>query len=486
MPLFEGFIGGSYRARSKSIADDACINLYPEITEVPQGAKHGVLYGTPGLRPLIAALNSQGCRGLFSQDGRTFTVIGDTFYELTAQQVLTNHGTIHNNGSPCSFSTNGRGGEQLVIVGGNELKVFNLVTNTLSAAIVLPLTNAPVMVLFTDAYFLLLEADTVRVWFSALEDGTMWDALDFFARSETSDNLVGMAVIRDRIWVLWSQTSEVFYDSGDADNPFVPYPGSVMQEGLVSPWALTIQGEALYWLAQDNGGSNRIVSATDYVPVVVSTPPISYAIASYSIVNDCEALAYEQEGHPFVAFTFLAADVTWVIDTRENQWHQRDDFDQLTGISHRWRARGVCYSGRDVIAGDFETGDLYILDLDYFQNNGKVLRRERTAPYLSSDNQWIFVDSLEMGLQSGIGLQAGQGNDPQLELSISGDSGMTWGPQTFAAMGAVGKYDASPTWRMLGRVRADRFVVKIVQTDPVRAVWGPGLWLRVTPGTGQR
>lgn len=485
MPLWEGFTGGSYRTRSQNIAADTCINLYPEITE-SAGVKHGVLYGTPGLNPSQSVVSSES-RGFFSQDAFTVGVIGDQFYDFDiASGTATAKGTIPNGGQPCSFASNGRGGEQIIVVGGGILKVFNLLTRTLSAAIVLPLTNAPVKVVFTDAYFLLLEANTIRVWFSALEDGSMWDALDFFARSETSDNLVGLEVIRDRVWTLGSQTSEVYYDSGDADNPFVPYPGSVMQEGLVGPWATAVQGEALYWMAQDNQGRNRVVSATDYSPVVVSTPPISFAFAQCPKLSDIEALSYEQEGHPFIAFTSPSGDITFVLDARENQWHQRDNYDVNTGLSHRWRARGVCSVGQSIIVGDYETGDIYTLDLDCFTDNGKMIRRERTAPYLSSDNQWMFIDSIEMGIQSGVGLQAGQGSDPQLELTISGDSGNTYGPQVLASMGAVGQYNATPTWFILGRVRGDRFVAKVVSTEPVRQVWGPGMWLRVTPGTGQR
>jgi len=40
-------------------------------------------------------------------------------------------------------------------------------------------------------------------------------------------------------------------------------------------------------------------------------------------------------------------------------------------------------------------------------------------------------------------------------------------------------------WRRLGRARADQLVLEVSQTDAVRAVWGPGLWLRITQGSEQ-
>lgn len=484
--LWPAFIGPSYRARSQAIAADALGNLYTEATENASDAKQTTYYGTPGLKRLFT-VGTLGCRGLFAQDGRQFAVVGDTIYELdSALTAGTSLGTIMNDGLPVSMATNGHGGEQLAIVGGGQLKVFNLASNTLSAAIVLPLTNAPVQIDFTDGYFLLVEANTIRVWFSALEDGTLWDALDFFAVSVTSSNVVGIKVLRDRVWVFQTSSSVIYYDSGDADNPFVPYPGSVMQEGAISPWGILILGEAVYWAAQDNQGRNRFVSAADYAPTVISTPPISFALASYTTTDNVEAIGYEQEGHPFVLWTLPTPGNSWCYDVREQHWHERYGWDQSTGQRARWRARGLCVVGNTIVVGDYANGNIYSLDLDTFTDAGDgIIQRLRRSPYLSAENQWLFIDRFEMGIQSGVGLNAGQGSDPVLMLSLSRDSGHTWTPPTTASMGKMGDYTARAIWRRLGRARADRLVFEVTQTDPVRAVWGPGAWLMARPGSGQ-
>lgn len=488
MALWPNFTGPAYRARSQSMADDLLINLYPEISENPVGAKQTNYYGTPGLKFLLTAATgvTTGCRGSFEQDNVALTTIGANVYSVNiSAPSVTLLGTIPDDGKPVSYASNGRGGEQIVICGGGQLKVLNLLTMVLSGAIVLPLTNAPVMVDFTDGYFLLTEANTIRVWFSALEDGTTWDALDFFAVSLTSSNVVGIKVMRDRIWVFQSQSALVYYDSGDADNPFVPYPGSVMQEGAVTPWGIMVLGETMFWLAQDNQGRNRIVSAQDYAPTAISTPPISFALASYSNIDDAEAFAYEQEDHPFIGWNFTSADKSWFYDMRTQQWHERSYRDTVTGTRHRWRARGVCSIGQVMLAGDYQTGDLYTLDLDTFTDNGATIERVRRAPYLSGENQWLFLDRLELGMQPGIGTLTGQGVSPQAMLSISRDGGFTFGPPTTATFGEIGAYGTRAIWRKLGRARADRLVIEITQTDPVRAVWGPGLWLKARPGSGE-
>lgn len=484
MSLWPSFIGPAYRARSQSIAADELINLYTEATELPGAIKTSTFYGTPGLKPLLT-VPSQRCRGSFSQDGRTFTVVGATFYELDLATLTAQaYGTIADDGQPVSMASNGRAAEQLMIVGGGQVKMFKLTTNILSAAIVLPFVAPPVMIDYMDGYFLLSLRGSLSVYFSNLDNGLVWDALDFFVINAFSTNVVGIKVFRDRLWVFGSQAAAVYYDVGNADNPFVIYPGSVMQEGLVSPWAVALQGEALYWQAQDNLGGNRFVMALDYAPTVISTPPISFALASYATTTDVEVLTYEQEGHPFVCWTFPTSGETLAWDVREQQWHKRDTFDEPSGQGVRWRARGLCAVGALLVVGDYATGDLYTLDLDTFTDNGGAIRRLRRAPYLSAENQWLFLDSFEVGMQVGVGT-SGQGLSPELVLRVSRDSAQTWTPPTTTTVGAQGEYTNRAVWHRLGRSRADRLVLEVTMTDPVRCVMGPGAWLQARAGSGR-
>lgn len=496
--LFPALVGPSYTLRSRNIDAEAAINLFVETVASAGNAKKSTLIGTPGLKYFLTIPHLR-CRGFFSEDGRTFVVVGTQLWEINvdgATAVI--RGSVPDDGLPVFFASNGRGGEQLAISGGGYLLIFNFVTNAL-VGVAIPLTHAPLTVRFLDGYFLLLEKDSIRVWYSNLENGLVWDALDFFARSQVSDNLVGMDILRGRIWLFGSKKTEVFYDSGDADNPFVPYPGSTMEEGLVSPYAEAILGEAVIWVSQDAEGHGRVVRASDYAPERISTPAIDVALATYPTVSDCEVLVYEQEGHPFAAFTFpqggiLGGEdgVTWCYDEREQAWHQRASWDEARGVFTRWRARGGVAAGQQpILVGDFATGDLYTLDLNTFQDNGVTIRRLRRTPYVSDENQWLFLDRVELGIESGVGLAApvglltGPGVDPQLWLRVSRDGGHTWGASMTAAMGRMGLYLTRAIWRRLGRVRADRLVIEITQTDPVRAIWGPGAWLKATPGSGE-
>lgn len=487
MPVLTAFVGGTYQALSPTTAADVAINVYPETRRVEGSQKTRWLLGTPGLKAFATGAGA-GCRGWFSEDGRTFAVIGTTLYEVnTATAVLTSRGTILDNGEPVSFSSNGQGGDQIAIVGGDELKIFDTSTNTLSSAIVLPFTE-PVMVTFLDAYFLINQRDSPIIWFSALEDGTSWDALDFIARSGTSDDVVAIGAAQNRLWTLGTKTAILFYNSGDADTPFLPYPGTATQIGAITPWAVSVRGDVFTWLAQDGVGTPRIVKASGGpTPVTVSTPPIEQWLARCTSLATAEMLTYAQAGHAFVAITCPGSpdDVkTYVWDDTEQLWHARAGWDSTHGVFTRWAARGCAQVGGQVYVGDATTADLYTLDQATYADDGAPVIRERAIPYVSSENQWLFVDQVELNAQVGVGLVTGQGSDPLVELWISRDAAQTWVSAGTARLGAMGQYAARAIWRRLGRVRMDRLVLKIRQSDPVPCAW-LGLHLRSTAGNGR-
>ncbi len=504
--LFSAFVGPAYQTRSPLLDAESLINLYVETVSSSGNQKKANLYGTPGMFPLyqldpVVQTPTFVCRGCCAVDGRMWAVLGGTLYEVSINAAtlttpisanLLSRGPIVDDGLPVTFASNGRGGEQLAICGGGQVKILDLRTNILSGSIPLPLTNLPTMIDFLDGYFLLAEKDSIRVWFSKLEDGTSWNALDFFARSNVIDNVIGIKVLRDKVWVHGSLTTTIYYDSGDPLTPFLPYPGSTMQEGLVSPFAVGVQGDFIIWMAKNAEGQNKIVTAQAYTPTRISTPALEAALASYLTTEDVELLIYEQEGHKFACFTFPTAGVTWCYDRSESErrgeaiWHQRDTWDQATAVSGVWRARGVASVPAGMIVGDRASAVLYALDLNTFTDAHGPIRRTRRAPYLSAENQWLFLDQVELGMQAGVGLNAGQGSEPRVMLKISRDGARTWDPPMTASIGAQGAYTPLAIWYQCGRVRADLLVLEVTQSDPVRTVWGPGLSLRTTPGSGMR
>lgn len=99
----------------------------------------------------------------------------------------------------------------------------------------------------------------------------------------------------------------------------------------------------------------------------------------------------------------------------------------------------------------------------------RPIRRLRQAPHLSDAQGWLYYARLQLDLESGVGLDTGLGEDPQVMLQWSDDGGKTWSSEHWVSAGREGAYTWRAQWRRLGRSR-DR-VFRVVLTDPVKATW---------------
>ena len=68
-----------------------------------------------------------------------------------------------------------------------------------------------------------------------------------------------------------------------------------------------------------------------------------------------------------------------------------------------------------------------------------------------------------------MGLNTGQGSDPQVMLRWSDDGGHTWSNEHWVTMGGIGTYGTRAIWRRLGMTLKlrDR-VLEVSGTDPVK------------------
>jgi hypothetical protein len=496
MPLFSAFCAGSNTERSTSMDAEKSVNLYRSTIEQQGSAKQAYLLGTPGRR-LLGTVDRIGTRGIFTQDGRTWAVIGDQLGEILSWTPFVFNvlgvialDAIHltRTPQPVSFASDGDGGSQLAIVGGGQLKILHLVTGALSDPVTLPLSNPPGMIGFLDGYFLLSEQDSLRTWFSAIENGGVWDALDFFTRSTASDRIVAMICGNNRVWIFGSETSQAYENVGDPDNPFQPIKGSLFQIGCAAPWAVSVGVNTIRWVGESSRGGAMVYRLDGYTGTRISTHAIEAQLATATTLRDAEAFTYEQDGHLFYALTCPSlgpGGLTVVLDETEQAWHQRSTWNFHEGRDDLWGVRGHAFVGTRHVVGSRDSGAIAALELDTYDDLGAMLRAVRRAPYLSAENAWAFIDRVELGIESGVGQTMDPGADPQVELRLSKDSGKTWWSAGTSSLGRIGEYGTCAFWTMLGRARLDRLVFEIVLSDPVKRVLGPGLWITATPGRRQ-
>jgi hypothetical protein len=295
--------------------------------------------------------------------------------------------------------------------------------------------------------------------------------------------VVGIIADHRQLWVFGTDSVEVWYNAGSADFPLERIQGAFNEIGCVSAYSIAKLDNGLFWLGTDARGQGIVYRANGYTGTRVSTHAIEYAIAQYGNISDAIAYTYQQEGHAFYVLTFPSGNATWVYDVSTQAWHERAGFD--AGQFMRHRSNCQCNFEGNIIVGDFENGNLYRFDLDVYADNGGVqkwLRSWRALPPGENNFKRTAHHTLQLNAETGVGLNTGQGSDPQCMLRWSDDGGHTWSNEHWASMGQIGEYGYRTFWRRLGMTLKlrDR-VYEVSGTDPVKiAITGAELVLSPT------
>jgi hypothetical protein len=226
----------------------------------------------------------------------------------------------------------------------------------------------------------------------------------------------------------------------------------------------------LFWLGRDRRGQGIIYRANGYTGVRISTHAVEWQIQQYSDLTDAIGYTYQQDGHSFYVLIFPNANTTWVYDAATQVWHERAGF--IDGEFTRHRSNCQMAFNNLVVVGDYQNGNIYAFDLDDFSDNGgiqKWLRSWRALPTGTNTLKRTTQHTLQLDCESGVGLNLGQGSEPQVMLRFSDDGGHTWSNEHWRSMGKIGEYYKRVIWRRLGMtVKLRDRVYELSGTDPVK------------------
>jgi hypothetical protein len=457
---YQAFVGGSNPSQSSTADSQRTINFYIERTEA-QGAKaQAVLYPTPGYS-LFSSITDGPVRGLFSEDGRTFGVVGFKLYEFDQNGVATDRGDVLRDDNPATFASNGDAGHQLFITSGNTGYIFDLLSNTLTTVLAGATIGG-----YCDGYFVALDTATSTLKASSLVNGISWPGLQVAQRQTASDRWIGMAVIHREVWLFGSQSSEVWVNIGQGQMPFAPISSALMQQGTAAPFSVAQLDQSLFWLGENQQGTRTVFRSNGYHPERVSTHALEWTMAQYGVVKDAIAFTIQWQGHTFYVLSFRNEGATWVFDAATGLWTEWLFWNEDDGVYEAHRAICHCHGFNRYLIGDRDNGNLYALGPLAFTDNGATIRRVRRAPHIANELNYIRYDELRLDLEVGVGLvDPIQGHTPQIMMRYSNDGGKTWQAERLGGTGKLGKYKQPVRWARLGTSR-DR-VFEISTTDPI-------------------
>jgi hypothetical protein len=462
------FIGGSYLSRSRNFDAQRCVNLFPEASGSGTSKAIAMLLGTPGLT-LFSTLAGGGVRGcLRFTKTQSIVVVGGNVYSVDTSGVGTLIGTIVNRLTPVSMASNGT--TVMLVTGPEGYTITPNITPSLST--VVQIVNSAFLgadvVQYFDGYFFFNQPGTGRYQITGLLSQTI-NALDFATAEGSPDLLISLIVNQREGWLFGESSIEVVFDSGSSLFPFQRIQGAFIEQGCAAKFSPAKSSTAIFWLSADDRGQGMVMKAVGYQPQRISTHAIEFAISQYSRIDDAIGYTYQQEGHSFYVLTFPTGNATWVYDESTQLWHERAWRNPADASLNRHRSNcQMAFAGK-VIVGDWETGKLYQLNLDAYDDNGDILPAIRQCAHLATaDDTLQIFHRLWIDMETGVGLSTGQGSDPQVMLEWSDDAGHNFPNQMWASAGKVGEFRRRVNFRRLGKSR-DR-VWRVTITDPVKRV----------------
>lgn len=461
IPLF----GSGVQSYSQVVTAQRRLNCFYDIRT--DGDKSElILRGTPGTE-LWVELSSNIVRGWRVVRELLYVVCGSVLYEITAAGATTNRGTIANGTNFVSVSDNGT---QLIIVDGDSGYIFTFAASAFQEITDGNFPFGATTVAFINGRFIANLPNSRQFYVSETDDGLVWTPAIFAAKENSSDDLLAVEVLNGAL-ILWGGTSMEFWqDEGTAPVPYQRINGASQTWGIAAVWSRAPLSNSVVFLGQNPQGTVQVLKLNGYQPVPISTSDIDNILNRFITdgtgVSDAVALTYMLDGHPMYQLTLPSGGRSFLYDDASKIWQE---VQTGLGLSARHFADlGIVFNSLNYVS-DYASGAIYQLSSEAYTDNGTAIKRQFRSKHIRNSGNPFSIDDLYIDMETGVGLQSGQGENPQVMLQVSKDGGRTFGQERWKSIGRVGQYSSPRVlWNRFGQ--AVDFVFQITMTDPVKFV----------------
>lgn len=460
IPLF----GLSNKSRSPSVTDQERVNLYSEISQDGERGGKIAMYRMPGLTGQ-SNYGANPCRGAWSHGDFKYYVNRDKLWKEANDGTQTELGTLLTSGGLVDMIDNGT---QLMIVDGTAGYILTFATDVL-VQIAGDFPANPTSVTFLNLRFVATFANSGQYYWSAINDGTSWDALDFATEESNPDNLVRVIADNGQLVLFGEFTTGFAGPTNSDDAAFGRIGAAAIEFGLASKNSLDKFDESLIFLGKNRLGGVQVCTLRGYTRDVVSNADIGTLFSKYSGIDSATGFSFRHDDHSFYQINFTAENISWRYDGKTGDWTKAES----SGGRHRAELQ-INHQNRSY-ATDYETGNTYLFDPDALTDNGATITRKFIGRHLTTGNVSVFAE-IWIDMQMGVGTTTGQGVNPQLMMRVSKDGGKTWGNERWADIGVAGDYTAKAKFRRLGKTDPS-WTFEFTVTDPVDVVF-IGAWGR--------
>lgn len=440
------------------------VNCYPEFRG-KEGKVAYPLYASDGLR-LFSTLSGGGrCRGMLTVGSSLWVVSGRLLFRVDPGGAATVIGGVPGDG-PCYLAQNQAAPIPQIALVTDGLR-FMINSAALGA---IPDTDlvAPNSVVFLNQRFVYTAA-TGRFQWSALSDGDSYAPLDFATAEYGPDGLVRAFVRRGELLLIGDRTIEPWYAPQEGEDTFAR-SGTVIERGCANGATVAMVEETVILVADDL----TVRALEGYQARRISNHAVERSIRDTSTRDHMLAWAYAKDGHSF--YVLQGDDFSWTFDSSTGEWHQRESY----GLN-RWRAQFHAEFAGKHIVGDYQSGLLYEIAADAFDENGASMVMKVALPAHAYPHA-IELNSLYLDILPGQGLNSSDEHiaDPRAMIRVSKDNGKSYGAQRSRSVGRIGEHRTQVKANGFGTSREDGFVIEVSMSAGVaRGITGAAADLAV-------
>ena len=423
------------------------INCSPE-DRGGEGKSAFGLYASDGLK-LFSTLPGGGeTRGMIVSGANLYVVSGRQAFKVDegggAQALgpLTSDGRVY-------MAVNLKATPQIIMVGSG---VRGLIENDVIIGLIDTDLKPSNSVAFINQRFVhTMSSGNGQFQWSAISEGTDYNALDFATAEYAPDGLVRAVTRQSELLLFGPETIEPWYTPDTGSSVFLR-SGSVVTRGCLAGASVEMIGDAPLFVADD--ATVRVLEG--YQARRISNHAVERSIRDTSDQGALEAFTYEKDGHSF--YVLSGADFTWQYDATAKSWVERRSYELP-----RWRACCAVKFGRKTIVGDYSANRLYQIDQDTHDENGDPLVMEAHIPVHAFPKK-VRLDELRIDTIPGVGTAT---LDPKVIVKVSKNGGKTFGNERQVPMGKLGEYFKQVRLNRLGTSNEDGFVIAVSSSAAV-------------------
>lgn len=459
--------GGFNQQRSPILANQQCKNLY-RLIDPTNGTS--MLCSQPGS---YKSTNFDGLNPAFT--GRwhgmiavenvvnlMFVIIGDRFFTVTTNEVLTEVGVINTTTGKVKMTVVGQFVN--IVDGANQYKYdyINDVFTTTSSPYA-PLN--PTYITSLSGYVLTNNRNTQELYQTTLYSGDQYFALGRIDVNYKDGPLLAMEPVNGRIFCFATNFIQTLENAKKAGFTFRENPDLIFDYGLVSSSLLALGGGGLQNQQQpaflifvtSANGLFKVMMTTGNPPTIISTPAVDRLLSQLTNPTDGIANIYSMNGQTFYEASWTQDNVTLLYNVGSREWYTK------TYLEGRSFIESTCFFNGKTYAVSNRDAGLYVITENLTTQNGYPMRNRWVGPNFRVDGYRAYtVDRIVFWFQQGVGLAGDDlpdtahfvfGAQPTLDVYGSNDNGVTFRPIEKLSLGGTGLREHATTVTVGGAYR---------------------------------